>query len=52
VGSAGSATALSLAVLPVLTRAPGPVQVELVGGLFQDRAPSPWHLQHTYRTGT
>jgi RNA 3'-terminal phosphate cyclase (ATP) len=46
VGSAGSATALSLALLPVLASAPGPVQVELVGGLFQHGAPSAFHLQH------
>lgn len=46
VGTAGSATALSLAVLPILATAVAPVQVELVGGLFQDRAPSAFHLQH------
>lgn len=46
VGSAGSATALSLALLPVLAAAPGPVQVELVGGLFQDKAPSVFHLHY------
>lgn len=40
------ATALSLAVLPVLATAAAPVQVELVGGLFQDNAPSAFHLQH------
>ena len=34
VGTAGSTTALSLAVLPVLATAAGPVRVELVGGLF------------------
>jgi RNA 3'-terminal phosphate cyclase len=46
VGTAGSATALSLALLPVLATAPEPVCVELTGGLFQDRAPSAFHLQH------
>ncbi|NBM20818.1 RNA 3'-phosphate cyclase [Streptomyces sp. GC420] len=46
VGTAGSATALSLALLPVLARATAPVRVELTGGLFQDHAPSPFHLQH------
>ncbi|MGW9026134.1 RNA 3'-terminal phosphate cyclase [Streptomyces sp. NPDC055722] len=46
VGTAGSATALSLALLPVLATAYGPVGVELTGGLFQDRAPSAFHLQH------
>lgn len=46
VGTAGSATALSLALLPVLATATTPVRVELVGGLFQDHAPSAFHLQH------
>ncbi|MED7825563.1 RNA 3'-terminal phosphate cyclase [Streptomyces chiangmaiensis] len=46
VGTAGSATALSLALLPVLATAYEPVGVELTGGLFQDRAPSAFHLQH------
>ncbi|MFJ9012675.1 RNA 3'-terminal phosphate cyclase [Streptomyces canus] len=46
VGTAGSATALSLALLPVIATASEPVRVELTGGLFQDRAPSAFHLQH------
>lgn len=46
VGTAGSATALSLALLPVAATAVEPVELELVGGLFQDRAPSAFHLQH------
>lgn len=46
VGTAGSATALALAILPVLMRAAGEVRVELTGGLFQDQAPSAFHLQH------
>ncbi|MFD1658171.1 RNA 3'-terminal phosphate cyclase [Streptomyces caeni] len=46
VGTAGSATALSLALLPVLATAAEPVGVDLTGGLFQDRAPSAFHLQH------
>jgi RNA 3'-terminal phosphate cyclase (ATP) len=46
VGTSGSATALSLALLPVLATATEPVRVELTGGLFQDRAPSAFHLQH------
>jgi RNA 3'-terminal phosphate cyclase (ATP) len=45
-GTAGSASALSLALLPVLATAAAPVEVELTGGLFQDRAPSAFHLQH------
>ena len=46
VGTAGSATALSLALLPVLATGTEAVDVELVGGLFQDRSPSAFHLQH------
>ena len=46
VGSAGSTTALALAVLPVLAFAPAPVSVEFRGGLFQDFAPSFFHLEH------
>ncbi|MGW6390978.1 RNA 3'-terminal phosphate cyclase [Streptomyces sp. NPDC055103] len=46
VGTAGSATALSLALLPVIAGAHEPVHVELTGGLFQERAPSAFHLQH------
>ncbi len=46
IGSAGSTTMLALAVLPVLAFAPGPVEVELRGGLFQDFAPSCYHLRH------
>jgi RNA 3'-terminal phosphate cyclase (ATP) len=46
IGSAGSTTALALAVLPVLAFAPAPVTIELHGGLFQDFAPSYYHLEH------
>lgn len=47
VGTSGSVTALSLALLPVLaTATEQPISVELTGGLFQDRAPSAFHLQH------
>lgn len=46
VGTSGSATALALAVLPVLARRGQGVEIELQGGLFQDFAPSVFHLQH------
>ena len=46
IGSAGSTTALALALLPVLAFSPAPVSVELRGGLFQDFAPSFYHLEH------
>jgi RNA 3'-phosphate cyclase len=46
IASAGSATMLALAMLPLLIVGAQPVQVELRGGLFQDFAPSVFHLQH------
>lgn len=46
IGTAGSTTALALAVLPVIAFAREPVEVELRGGLFQDFAPSYFHLKH------
>jgi RNA 3'-terminal phosphate cyclase (ATP) len=46
IGSAGSTTALALAVLPVLAFSSLPVSIELRGGLFQDFAPSFYHLEH------
>lgn len=46
IGSAGSTTMLALGLLPVLAFSGSPVTVELRGGLFQDFAPSAFHLQH------
>lgn len=46
IGSAGSTTMLALAVLPMLAYSPHPIHAELRGGLFQDFAPSVFHLQH------
>jgi RNA 3'-phosphate cyclase len=46
IGSAGSTTMLGLGILSVLAFAGSPVTVELGGGLFQDFAPSVFHLQH------
>jgi RNA 3'-terminal phosphate cyclase (ATP) len=46
IGSAGSTTALALAVLPVLAFASNPVSIELRGGVFQDFAPSFFHLEY------
>jgi RNA 3'-terminal phosphate cyclase (ATP) len=45
IGSAGSTTALALALVPLLARRGDGVQIELHGGVFQDFAPSPFHLQ-------
>ena len=46
IGSAGSTTMLALGILPVLALAGSSITVELRGGLFQDFAPSAFHLQH------
>jgi RNA 3'-terminal phosphate cyclase (ATP) len=46
IGSAGSTVLLALAVLPYLAFAPHEVEVQLQGGLFQDFAPSFYHLRH------
>ena len=46
IGSAGSTTMLTLAVLPVLAFAGAQIEAEIVGGVFQDFAPSYFHLQH------
>lgn len=46
IGSAGSTTMLALGVLPVLAFRPTKTIVEIRGGLFQDFAPSVFHLQH------
>jgi RNA 3'-terminal phosphate cyclase (ATP) len=46
IGSAGSTTMLALALLPLLAVGAQPATVELRGGLFQDFAPSVFHLQH------
>ena len=45
IGTAGSATALALTVLPVMAARGRGVQAEISGGLFQDHAPSEFHLQ-------
>jgi len=45
IGSAGSTAMLALGILPVLAFAGAEVTVELRGGLFQDFAPSAFHLQ-------
>jgi RNA 3'-terminal phosphate cyclase (ATP) len=46
VGTAGSVTTLALALLPVLAQTRRGVDVELHGGLFQDFAPSYFHVKH------
>jgi RNA 3'-terminal phosphate cyclase (ATP) len=46
IGTAGSATMLALSVLPVLALRGRGAEAEIRGGLFQDFAPSVFHLQH------
>ena len=46
IGSAGSTTLLALAIPPVLAFRSAPATVELRGGLFQDFAPTYYHLRH------
>ncbi|MEN8158728.1 MAG: RNA 3'-terminal phosphate cyclase [Myxococcota bacterium] len=46
IGSAGSATMLTLGVLPLACLATAPFAARIVGGVFQDFAPSPFHVQH------
>lgn len=46
IGTAGSATMLALSVLPVACFAAAPVRARITGGLFQDFAPSPFHMHH------
>lgn len=44
IGTAGSTTMLAMTVLPLAAWADGPVEVRIVGGVYQDFAPSPHHL--------
>lgn len=46
IGTAGSTTMLALSVLPMAGFAESPVTIRITGGVFQDFAPSPPHMQH------
>jgi RNA 3'-terminal phosphate cyclase (ATP) len=46
IGTAGSATMLALTVLPVMVLLGRGTEAEIRGGLFQDFAPSVFHLRH------
>jgi RNA 3'-terminal phosphate cyclase (ATP) len=46
IGTAGSATMLALSILPLACFADRPVTARITGGVFQDFAPSPFHLQN------
>lgn len=45
IGTAGSTTMLALGILPVACFAEAPVTARITGGVFQDFAPSPHHMQ-------
>lgn len=46
IGTAGSTTTLAFGLLPLAGFAARPVTVRITGGVFQDFAPSPHHMQH------
>jgi RNA 3'-terminal phosphate cyclase (ATP) len=46
IGTAGSATMLALSILPLACFADRPTIARITGGVFQDFAPSPYHMQH------
>lgn len=46
IGTAGSTTMLALSILPLACFAESPVTARITGGVFQDFAPSPHHMQH------
>jgi RNA 3'-terminal phosphate cyclase (ATP) len=46
IGTAGSTTMLALGILPLACFARSPVEARITGGVFQDFAPSPHHMQH------
>jgi RNA 3'-terminal phosphate cyclase (ATP) len=45
IGTAGSAPMLVLSVLPLACLADSPLEARITGGVFQDFAPSPFHLR-------
>jgi RNA 3'-terminal phosphate cyclase (ATP) len=46
IGTAGSATMLALSILPLACFAEAPTTARITGGVFQDFAPSPYHMQY------
>jgi RNA 3'-terminal phosphate cyclase (ATP) len=46
IGTAGSTTMLALGILPLACLGPEPLLARITGGVFQDFAPSPHHMQH------
>lgn len=46
IGTAGSATMLTMTILPILSFASGPSKFRISGGLFQDFAPGAYHMEY------
>src|SRR5256885_5313579 len=46
IGTAGSTTMLALSILPLACFADKPLTARIIGGVFQDFAPSPFHMQY------
>jgi RNA 3'-terminal phosphate cyclase (ATP) len=46
IGTAGSATMLALSILPLACFADAPTTARIIGGVFKDFAPSPYHMQY------
>ena len=46
IGTAGSTTMLALGILPLACFAHAPVTARITGGVYQDFAPSPHHMNH------
>jgi RNA 3'-terminal phosphate cyclase (ATP) len=46
IGTAGSTTMLALSILPLACFADAPVNAQITGGVFQDFAPSPYHMKY------
>ena len=49
IGTAGSTTMLAFSILPLAAWADAPVRARISGGLFQDFAPSPFHMAEVLR---
>lgn len=48
IGTAGSTTLLAMTLLPIALFADGETAFKITGGLFQDFAPSAYHMQHVF----
>lgn len=46
IGTAGSTTMLAFSTIPIALFSPAPCRFTIIGGLFQDHAPSAFHMEH------